>query len=236
MRYLFVTLAILFGSIGAGHAQTSVEPRLASKSIGIHLSAYPQLILVRDLPVYYAPRLNYNFFFHDGSFWVYKGEHWYTSTWYNGPWLKATRDVVPLYVLRVPVAYYRARPQHFRGWLANASPRWGERWGKEWERARPGWDRWDRSTVPAPAPVPFFQRRYAGASYPEFAEQALLTRRHYNYQPQENIAARDDQKQVQAASTQPVSTPGKAAVQKARLPENAKRPVQSGRVLEARAW
>lgn len=239
MRYLFVSLAILLGSMNAGHAQTSADPWLASKSIGIHLSAYPQLILVPDLPVYYAPRLNYNLFFHDGSFWVYKGEHWYSSTWYNGPWLKATRDVVPVYVLRIPVDYYRVRPEHFRGWQVDAAPRWGEHWGREWERSRAGWDRWDRSTAPAPAPVPFYQRRYAGESYPQLEQQAELVRRHYPYQSQGSMGLQDDKKQaVQTVSAQPAgaSAPGKAAAQQAPLHENAVPREPRGRLMEARAW
>ena len=69
-------------------------------------------------------------------------------------------EYVPLYVLRVPVRYYRQPPGYFRSWRDDAPPRWGERWGRDWEQRRPGWDRWDRSAAPAPAPLPTYQRKY----------------------------------------------------------------------------
>ena len=37
-------------------------------------------------PVYYAPRINSNYFFYDGMYWVYQRDNWYASSWYNGPW------------------------------------------------------------------------------------------------------------------------------------------------------
>ncbi len=236
MRYLYLTLAVLCGAMSVGHAQTVAAPSLESQSIGINLPAYPQLILVRDLPVYYALRLKLNFFFHDGSYWVYRGQQWYTSTWYNGPWLKASPNVVPLYVLRVPVAYFRNRPPQFRGWQADALPRWGQLWGKEWERGRPGWDRWDRSTAPAPAPLPFFQRRFTGKSYPQLAEQGALSRRHYPYPMQETVAPRDEVKQgVQSVSTQSPGVPGKVESRKKRLPDMSRLRQQGEHHPEARA-
>ena len=55
---------------------------------------------------------------------------------------------VPLYVLRVPVRYYRRPPPYFHGWVASAPPRWDQHWGPSWEERRHGWDRWDRSSPP----------------------------------------------------------------------------------------
>ena len=104
------------------------------------------------------PRANY--FFYDGLYWVYQGDDWYASGWYNGPWRRVLPEYVPLYVLRVPVRYYRQPPRYFRVLARDAPPRWGEHWGRDWERRRPGWDRWDRDAAPAPAPLPTYQRRY----------------------------------------------------------------------------
>ena len=75
-------------------------------------------------------------------------------------------EVVPLYILRIPVRYYRQPPSYFRGWQPNAPPRWGQHWGPEWERHRSGWDTWNRSSVPARAPLPVYQRQYSGDRYP----------------------------------------------------------------------
>jgi len=78
---------------------------------------------------------------------------------------------VPLYVLRVPVRYCRQPPPYFRGWRADAPPRWGDHWGRDWEQRRSGWDRWDRRSAPAPAPLPTYQRNYSGDRYPREVEQ-----------------------------------------------------------------
>jgi len=110
-----------------------------------------------------------NSFFYDGKYWVYQAENWYASSWYHGPWELVNPDAVPLYVLRVPVRYYREPPryfrespvryyreppQYFREWRADAPPRWGEHWGAGWERNHAGSDRWNRSAAPLPPNAP----------------------------------------------------------------------------------
>ena len=55
-------------------------------NIGIHYSTYPDLVRIPGYPVYYAPRVNSNFFFYDGLYWVFQSDNWYASSWYNGPW------------------------------------------------------------------------------------------------------------------------------------------------------
>ena len=37
-----------------------------------------------------------------------------------------------------------------------------------------GWDRWDRSAVPVPAPLPTYQRQYSGNRYPHVDQQQVL--------------------------------------------------------------
>ena len=75
-------------------------------------------------------------------------------------------EAVPLYVLRVPVRYYRRPPVYFNAWYGDAPPRWGEHWGRGWEDHHRGWDRWNRAAVPAPAPLPVYQRQYTGQPIP----------------------------------------------------------------------
>lgn len=155
---------------------------------GVHfsVSAYPDLVLVPGLPVYYAPWVGRNYFFYDGMYWVFEGDNWYASYWYNGPWNYVRVDYVPVFILRVPVYYYRRPPVYFRPWHANEAPRWGERWGRDWEARHPDWRRRDLE-VPAPAPRPDYQRRYRGRDYPAPAEQQELRRQHYGYQPRERV-------------------------------------------------
>src|SRR5690348_6989303 len=104
-----------------------------SVSIGINVPAYPQLEPVPGYPV---------------------NDAWYSSAWYNGPWAMVAPEAVPVYVLRVPVRYYRRPPPYFHGWVASAPPRWGERFGPSWEQQHRGWDHWDRTHAPRPAPPP----------------------------------------------------------------------------------
>jgi hypothetical protein len=164
--------------------------------------------------VYYAPRLNSNFFFYDGLYWVYRDDEWYSSSWYNGPWESVGPQYVPLFVLRVPVRYYRQPPQYFRGWRTDAPPRWGQHWGREWEAERSGWNRWDRRSVPAAAPPPSYQRQYRGNDYPRAREQQYTIRaEQYRYQPRESVSRAYEEK----ARRPEISRPD----QQRNAPENA---------------
>jgi hypothetical protein len=143
---------------------------------------------VPGYPVYYAPRLDANYFFYDGMYWVFHQDNWYASSWYNGPWSLVDPYAVPLYILRIPVRYYRHPPPYFHGWRPDAPPRWGRHWGRDWQKHRRGWSRWDRGSAPAPAPLPAYQRQYPRERYPgSVGEQQQLRSRHYGYQPRERV-------------------------------------------------
>src|SRR5690348_16147263 len=185
MRTLLFVLALLLGSVSSSFAYTNF-----GISIGINVPAYPQLVQVPGYPVYYAPQLNANYFFYDGLYWVYDGENWYASEWYNGPWELVPPDEVPLFILRVPVRYYRHPPAYFHVWSLSAPPRWGQHWGHRWEERHRGWDHWNRQATPAPAPLPTYQRQYAGTRYPRLEQQQVLQRQHYQYRPHDRVAQR----------------------------------------------
>jgi hypothetical protein len=159
MRSFLITLAALACLGLPARAQVSV-------SIGIDVPVYPELVLVPDTPVYYAPTGPANYFFYDRYYWVYRHDRWYRSRWYNGPWVIRRPDAVPVFLLRVPVRYYRAPPRWFhRGWRHDEPPRWGARFGPRWSERRRGWERWDHRPVHA-APPPAWQRHYSGHRYP----------------------------------------------------------------------
>lgn len=117
MRSAIVVACVLLGICA---------PAGAGISIGINVGVYPELVPVPGYPVYYAPQLNSNFFFYDGLYWVYTQDSWYSSPWYNGPWDPVGPEYMPLFVLRVPVRYYRQPPAYFRSWDPQSSPLWGE--------------------------------------------------------------------------------------------------------------
>ena len=201
MRYVLVVLWALFWSVPAAMAQVSIGIGLPGVSIGINLPLYPEMVQVPDYPVYYAPRLNSNFFYYDGMYWVYQGDNWYGSDWYNGPWGLVAPEAVPLFILRIPVRYYRNPPEYFRGWWSDAPPRWGEHWGKDWEQHRSGWDRWNHSATPALAPLPAYQRRYAGDRYPSAEQQQAIHRENYRYQPRDPVVQQHYQERAEPRAT-----------------------------------
>lgn len=193
MRYVILAIAILLCPAVPTQAQAQTQLSISfgdrGVSLGFEMSTYPTLVRVPGYPVYYDPRVDSNYFFYDGLYWVYQDDDWYSSTWYNGPWDRISPAYVPLFLLRVPVRYYRRPPAYFRGWRADDAPRWGEHWGRDWERERSGWDRWDRRSVPRAAPLPTYQRNYTGSRYPrQLDQQRSIESRSYRYQPREPVS------------------------------------------------
>jgi len=180
-KLVVVTLfVILLGTITA-EAQVSV-------SIGINLPVFPRLEVVPGYPVYYAPSVRANYFFYDGLYWVFNVEdgYWYSSSWYNGPWVFVEPVYVPQFILVIPYRYYRVRPRYWSGWEYDRPPRWGNHWGPEWESSRRDWDRWDRSRTYRAAPLPLYQKKYARNRYPAPSQQVIIHNEQYHYQPQDD--------------------------------------------------
>ena len=203
LRHGLIVLGMLLTLATSATAGVSIGIGLPNVSIGINLPLFPELTLVPGYPVYYAPQVDGNYFFYDGVYWVYQDDNWYSSSWYNGPWLFVQPDYVPLFILRVPVSYYRQPPIYFSSWQSNAPPRWGQHWGRDWEHRRGGWDRWKRSSVPAPAPLPVYQRQYSGDRYPHVEQQHKLRTQQYRYQPREKIVREHLKAQKEHKATAP---------------------------------
>lgn len=183
VRSLGLAMLLALAPAAAVQAQVSVGIH-----IGVNVPSYPTLVAVPGYPVYYDPQASANYFFYDGLYWVYTDDNWYASSWYNGPWELIGRDYVPLFVLRIPVRYYRQPPVYFIYWDRDAPPRWAEHWGHEWAQRRPGWDRWDRRNTPAPAPLPRYQQKYPSDRYPNAVEQQReILRQNYRYAPREAV-------------------------------------------------
>jgi hypothetical protein len=175
-------------------------------SIGINVPVYPRLAAIPGYPVYYAPSLPANYFFYDGLYWVFDGNGWYQSSWYNGPWAAVDPYAVPVYLLQVPVRYYHRPPAYFRGWSVNAAPHWNEHWGRAWSDRRAGWDhRADRGY--AAAPLPSYQRHYSGTRYPTQQQQAAIQDRSYRYQPRDSQVQQHWQHNAHVAAGVPQHEP-----------------------------
>ncbi len=224
MRRTIAGLALLLGSATSSFAQLSMNFDISGTQIGINVPVYPSLQPIPGYPVYYAPGLSSNYFFYDGLYWVFDGQNWYASSWYNGPWSLVDPLDVPLFVLRVPVRYYRVPPPYFHGWRVSDAPHWGDHWGQSWTSHRNGWDQWNRNSAPAPAPLPTYQRQYSGNRYPQQpTQQASLEAHNYRYQPRDRVA----QQHFQQARTQAAAAPAQhqpAAQQRPAM--NAQSPLQ----------
>ncbi len=205
VRCGIVVLLLACCSVTPVSASVSIGIGLPNVSIGINLPVFPELVPMSGYPVYYAPRLDANYFFYDGLYWVYTDDYWYSSSWYNGPWSVIEPAYVPLYILRIPVRYYRQPPVYFRGWHRDAPPRWGQHWGRDWENQRRGWDKWKRGSAPGRAPLPVYQRQYTGDRYPRGEQQHDLRREHYRYQPRDKAVRQYFQQREDRRDTTPVT-------------------------------
>lgn len=197
MRYVLLLLAALLIPVNVARADVSI-------SIGINVPTYPTLVRVPGYPAYYDPRIDGNYFFYDGLYWVYWDDQWYSSSWYNGPWWFADPYYVPVAILCIPVRYYVHRPHYFRHWHDDEPPHWGEHWGHDWERRRPGWDRWDRHSAPEPAPLPSYQRDYSGDRYPrDVSRQQRIRADNYRFEPRERVSRQHFERETQRAQSDP---------------------------------
>ena len=188
MRYSrLVVMSMLLSPLDSALAQVSIQFSLPSVQIGVNQQTYPHLVQVPGYPVYYDPQARSNYFFYDGMYWVYQGDDWYTSTWYNGPWAQVQRQAVPVYLLRVPVRYYRSPPAYFHGWRRDAPPQWSQHWGGDWEQQHQGWNQWNHNRqTPKPAPLPVYQRQYSGNRYPAAVdEQRQIYSQNYRHEPRD---------------------------------------------------
>jgi hypothetical protein len=221
------------GNYPAPAPQVGLGFGLPGLSIGINLPLYPELVPVPGYPVYYAPQVDSNYFFYDGMYWVYQRDNWYASSWYNGPWGLIGPEAVPLFVLRVPVRYYRQPPAYFHGWRSDAPPRWDEHWGNAWAQNHRGWDSWNRNAAPPPAPLPAYQRQYSGNRYPAAAQQRALQSQNYRYQPHDAVVRQHYQTQQGAAPVTRGQPPQSGSRPAALAPAQQARPMAQPQVQQS---
>ncbi len=130
MAHAIVLASIL---VAAGAGLLGALPAQAQNiSVGINIgsppppppivvAAPPQLIAVPGTPVYYAPGLSMNFFFHKGQYYTFHDSSWFVATAYNGPWRFVAVEHVPQPILAVPVKYYKVPPGQLK---KDGAPPW----------------------------------------------------------------------------------------------------------------
>jgi hypothetical protein len=67
----------------------------------------PEVVMVPGSQVYFVPGVDFDVFFYSGYWWSPRGDRWYRSRAYNGPWRTVSRRIVPPPVHRVPRDYRR---------------------------------------------------------------------------------------------------------------------------------
>ena len=72
----------------------------------------PEMILVPDSQIYYAPSVEAELFFYRGNWYTRSGHRWYRGRSYKGPWVVAPPRTVPGAFVRLPGNY---RTVHVRG-------------------------------------------------------------------------------------------------------------------------
>jgi len=240
MRKQLIALGIMLHFSTLAPAQVSFGFGFQTDNVSISLSTYPNLVRVPGYPVYYAAGLNSNYFFYDGMYWIFESDRWYSSSWYNGPWLMVNPEFIPLYLLRVPVRYYRRPPAFFRGFQASSPPHWDDHWGNEWSQRRRGWDHWNRQSMPAPAPLPTYQRKYSGERYPSPDRQPALQNQNYRHEARDPLVRQQYQtspqqrRQPEAAQRDREEAPQAPQPQRARESQDQQRQSQAAPRSEER--
>lgn len=71
----------------------------------IAVPAPPAVVMVPQSQVYFVPGLSFDVFFYGGYWWSPRGNDWYRSRAYQGPWSIVEHRFVPPPVVRVPHDY-----------------------------------------------------------------------------------------------------------------------------------
>ena len=98
---------------GTAWARVNVDMNVNIGPPPIVVPAPPEVVLMPNFGVYFVPGLEFDVFFRDGFWWSPRGDRWYRSRDYNGPWRVMERRFVPRSVIRVP-RDYRGRYGHER--------------------------------------------------------------------------------------------------------------------------
>ena len=123
-------LAVLYlcGLAGSASAEINVNLNIGPPSVVV--AEPPVVVLIPGSGVYFVPDGGANLFFHAGFWWSPRGDRWYRSRVYNGPWVVVERRVVPVEVIRVPgdyrVRYKKAKHIPYGQWKKEHSRKYDD--------------------------------------------------------------------------------------------------------------
>lgn len=123
------------------------EPARAEVSVNINLgpppivvAEPPGIVLIPGSQVYFVPDPQIDVFFYGGYWWSPRGDRWYRSRAYNGPWGVIGRDRVPRAVIYMPPDY-RARYERERHVPYGQWKKEHGRWDRENRKAHKRWEK-----------------------------------------------------------------------------------------------
>lgn len=100
-------LACILLGIGGG-----ATPGFAGMDVSVNIglpavvvAEPPEMVLVPDSQIYYAPSVEAELFFYRGSWYTRSGHRWYRGRSYKGPWVVAAPRSVPREFVRLPGNY-----------------------------------------------------------------------------------------------------------------------------------
>jgi len=100
-----VLLGVLFYLCGTKEALAEVNVNINIGPPPIVVAAPPEVVLIPGLQVYFVPQLEFDVFFHSGYWWSPRGDLWYRSKAYNGPWGLIKKSYIPAPVYKIPKNY-----------------------------------------------------------------------------------------------------------------------------------
>lgn len=108
-RYLwigiFAILFILFLSYPPNNGLAEVNLNINIGAPPVVVAEPAEVVLIPSSGVYFVADAGPDLFFHAGFWWSPRGDRWYRSQVYNGPWVVVEHRHVPVQVVRVPKDY-----------------------------------------------------------------------------------------------------------------------------------
>jgi hypothetical protein len=108
MCMMLATVIVVGALSAAGGTQEATAEVYVNINLGpppIVVAEPPALVMIPGQQVFFVPQLDFDVFFHAGYWWSPRGNDWYRSRAYNGPWGVVERRHVPAPVFQVPHDY-----------------------------------------------------------------------------------------------------------------------------------
>lgn len=134
-----LTLATVLLCPAPGRAGVDVNINIGLPAVVV--AEPPEMIVVPQTMVYFAPGVEADLYFSVGFWWTPKGGRWFRARAYNGPWTVIESRHVPVEIVRLPRDYRRVYHRGRRVPYGQLKKHWKHR---EWERRerRGEWKGW----------------------------------------------------------------------------------------------